>query len=122
MAGYMRAQLGELVSKIHFVKRSSPILRRRVLMQASLHAIESRLQWSWPAGNRQYRPPSSAERAYFLPGWPSSDARSVATWIARAIVERTRPSSSARRPAIVHPPGAVCPRQRHTVRARRTHS
>jgi hypothetical protein len=54
--GYMRAQLGELVSKIHFVKRSSPILRRRVLMQASLHAIESRLRCSWPASNRQYRP------------------------------------------------------------------
>lgn len=30
-----------------------------------------------------------------------------ATWIARAIVERTLPSSSVSRPAIVHPPGAA---------------
>lgn len=31
----------------------------------------------------------------------------AATWIARAMVERTRPSSMVSRPAIVHPPGAV---------------
>lgn len=31
----------------------------------------------------------------------------VATWIARAIVERTRPSSIVSRPAMVQPPGAA---------------
>ena len=41
-----------------------------------------------------------------LAGWPNSLARSVATWIARAIVDRVLPSSNVRRPAIVHPPGA----------------
>lgn len=30
----------------------------------------------------------------------------VATWIARAMVDRTRPSSSVNKPAMVHPPGA----------------
>lgn len=30
-----------------------------------------------------------------------------ATWIARAMVDLTRPSSSVSRPAIVHPPGAI---------------
>lgn len=42
--------------------------------------------------------PTSLVTAYWL----------VATWMARAIVERTRPSSIVSRPAIVHPPGAGC--------------
>lgn len=37
---------------------------------------------------------------------PKPEACDVATWIVRAIVERTFPSSRARRPAIVQPPGA----------------
>lgn len=43
---------------------------------------------------------------YLFAGWPSSLARSVATWMALAMVDRTLPSSMASRPAIVHPPGA----------------
>ena len=39
--------------------------------------------------------------------FPNSLARSVATWIARAIVDRILPSSIASRPAIVQPPGAT---------------
>ena len=42
----------------------------------------------------------------FVVGWPSWLARSVATWILRAIVDRTRPSSRAKIPAMVDPPGA----------------
>lgn len=53
----------------------------------------------------QYMPFSRC--TYFLAGWPSSLALSVATWMARAMVDRTRPSSMASKPAIVHPPGAT---------------
>ena len=44
---------------------------------------------------------------HFLAGWPNSLALSVATWIPRAIADRTRPSSIASRPAIVQPAGAT---------------
>lgn len=63
----------------------------------------------------------SAVDNYFFASWPSPEALHcqrvpasngnthwlVATWIARAIVDRTRPSSSVSKPAIVHPPGAA---------------
>ena len=57
---------------------------------------------------QQFLRSSSSLRTYtFLAGWPSTLARSVATCMARAIVERTLPSSRVSNPAIVQPPGAL---------------
>lgn len=70
--------------------------------QACLCPPASLLVLAKPTGAAVVSGPSP----HYAPFTPRHTHWLDATWIARAIVDRTRPSSSVRRPAIVHPPGA----------------